>query len=264
MDRYRDAVLELLELPGAGRLVGGVMWLIRTPYRWIRDAIAGLMVRPETFGLSEPAVLTAALAGWLDSLHTEALKRSGSHGVWKQIAVRFDSELSSQARERFAQECRVFELKETDELERVGKAMVEGLEKNPVLLYGLRAIRLAVDIGIVGLVLVEFWPPSWYYLLLIPLGVSISHQGTELVVRAVVESARRRVRHQREELVASTLTGPLASWLAEWPATGGTSIEKLQTVLQRVPAAIRQLEERVAQKAVEWKSMESQEVKPKE
>ena len=48
--------------------------------------------------------------------------------------------------------------------------------------------------------------------------------------------------------MSDTLTAPLAVWLAEWPATGGSSFEKLQQVLGRVPQLIRQLDERVTAK----------------
>ena len=254
IDRYRDELLEMLELPGAGKILSGLIWLARTPYRWARDYIAGLITRPEIFNLSEQTVLTASLAGWLDQLHAEAIKRSGLHPVWKQISVNFDSDLSPQVRERFGQEFRAFELKETDDLERVGRGMVESLSKNNTLLYTLRGGRLIVDLAIIALILYLTWLPSWYHLLLIPLGVSVSHQATELLVRGYVESSRRRVRNQREALVSSILTTPLASWIAEWPATGGTSIEKLQEILCRVPETIRQLEQRVSTKAAEWNS----------
>jgi hypothetical protein len=60
------------------------------------------------------------------------------------------------------------------------------------------------------------------------------------------------VRNQRERLVSSDLTVPLATWLGEWPATGGSNIEKLQEVLRRVPQLIAQMEERVRAKAAEW------------
>lgn len=252
MDRYRDEVLDLLELPGAGKLLGGLIWLARTPYRWTRDYIANLMIRPGVYNLSEQTVLTAALSGWLDKLYTEILKRSGSHPLWKQLASRYDSELAPQARERFGQEARTFEMQETHDLERVGKAMVDRLEKNPTLLYTVRSGRIAVDLAIVGGIVYLTWPLNWFLLILLPLGVSISHQGTELLVRGAVDSARRRVRNQREELVTSVLTNPLANWLAEWPATGGSSIEKLQKVLYRVPEIIRELDQRVSTKAAEW------------
>jgi hypothetical protein len=96
------------------------------------------------------------------------------------------------------------------------------------------------------------WFPSWYHLLLIPLGVSATQQLVELGVRGGAEAARSRVRHQRESLVSQSLTAPLAAWLAEWPATGGSTFERLQQVLGRVPPMIRQLEERVTAKAASW------------
>jgi predicted secreted protein len=105
---------------------------------------------------------------------------------------------------------------------------------------------------LVAVITVATWPPGWSLLLLVPLAVSATHQIAELAVRAVVESARARIRHQRETLVTSILSAPLAEWLARWPATGGSSIEKLQDVLQRVPETIRDLEQRVAEKVRTW------------
>jgi hypothetical protein len=252
IDRYREEMMDLLELPGAGRILGGLIWLLRTPYRWTRDYVAGLIVRPEVFNLSEPAVLNAGLTGWLDKLQAEALRRAPLHPFWKQIAVRFDSELAPQARERFDQDRRAFELKETEELESAGKALVAGLEQKPALLYTLRLGKFLLDVALIVIILYLTWVPSWYHLLLIFVVVSVTHQATELVVRGVVESARTRVRNQREALVSSALTTPLATWLAEWPATGGSAIEKLQQVLRRVPKTIQQLAERVRAKLAEW------------
>lgn len=247
-DRFREEMMDLLELPGAGRILGGLTWLLRTPYRLTRDYVASLVARPEVFNLSEPAVLETGLRGWLDRLQAEALRRAPTHSLWKQIAARFDTELAPQARDRFEQDRRAFELKETDELERAGKALVEALEKNPALLYTLRVGKFVLDIAVVAFILYLTWVPSWYHLLLVFVAVSVTHQTSEFIVRGVVESARMRVRSQREALVRSTLTAPLAAWLAEWPATGGSSIEKLQQVLRRVPETIRRLEERVAAK----------------
>ena len=251
-DRYREEMMDLLELPGAGRILGGLIWLLRTPYRLTRDYVAGLIVRPEVYNLSEPAVVTAGLTGWLDRLQAEALRRAPQHPLWKQIAARFETELAPQARERFEQDRRGFELKESDELEQAGKALIDGLEKNTALLYTLRIGKFALDLFVIGLILYLTWVPSWYHLLLIFVAVSVTHQVCELLVRGVVESARMRIRNQREALVRSSLTSPLAAWLSEWPATGGSSIEKLQQVLRRVPETIRLLEERVAAKVKEW------------
>jgi hypothetical protein len=41
------------------------------------------------------------------------------------------------------------------------------------------------------------------------------------------------------------LSVPLAEWLAQWPATGGSDFERLQRALRRIPTAIAQLETRV-------------------
>jgi hypothetical protein len=256
-DRYRDRMLEMLELPGAGRFLGGAFWVLRWPYRWTRDYLTGLIVRPEVLNLSEQSVLSAALNGWLDRLQAEALKRSGTHPLWKTIAHGFDAGLAAQARDRFQQEFRTFELKETDELERAGREMVGKLENNPALLYFLRSGKFALDLAVVGGILYLTWFPSWYHLLLLPIGVSATHQCAELVVRGAAETTRARVRHERETLVSTALTGPLAEWLADWPATGGSNIERLQQVLRRVPTAIRQLEERVAAKVLQMQSHQS-------
>src|SRR5262249_3129838 len=214
IDRYRDEMMAMLDLPGAGRMLGGLIWLLRMPYRWTRDYVIGLVARPETFNLSERTVLTASLTGWLDKLHAEALRRAGTHPVWKQIAARFDSELGPQARSRFDEQLRAFELKETHELESAGKGLGERLEQDPGRLYTLPGGKFAIDVAIIVGVVVFTWPPGWS-LLLIPVGVSMTHQGAELVVRGVVENARGKVRHQREDLVTAVLTTPLADWMAE-------------------------------------------------
>lgn len=248
-DRYRDQMIDLLELPGAGRVLSSVLWVLRSPYRWTRDYVAGLIGRPDVLNLSEQTVLSAALTGWLDRLQAESLKRAGTHPLWKSIAHGFDAGLAAQARDRFQQEFRTFELKETDELERAGREMVGKLENKPALLHMLRGGKLALDLVVIGSIIYLTWVPSWYHLLLLPIGVSATHQGAELVVRGAAEATRSHVRHERETLVSTALTGPLAAWLADWPATGGSNIERLQQVLRRVPLAIQQLEERVTAKA---------------
>jgi len=244
-DRYREQLVELVELPGAGRMWGNVLWVLRAPYRWSRDTLTRLIVRPDVLNLSEKTVLDAALVGWLDALRAEALRRSDSHPVWKAAARGFDGPLSAEARDRFQQAFRTFELKETDDLETTGRQLVAHLEGNPALLYSLRGGKLAADAAVVGAAVFFTWPPGWMLLLLIPLGVSATHQTAELAARGAAEAARLKVRSHREALVSETLTAPLAVWLAGWPATGGSAFEKLQAVLGRVPKLIAQLEERV-------------------
>ncbi len=247
-DRYRDRMLDLLELPGAGRVLGNVLWLLRAPYRIARDYVVDLIVRPSAPSLPEQSVLSGAMTAWLDRLHAEALKRAGSHPIWKSIAHDFDAGIAPVAREQFQQSWKRFELRETDALDKAGQEMVRDLESNSVLLLGLRGAKLTADIAVVAGVLAATWVPSWYHLLLIPLGISLTHQVAELGVRGVAESARSRVRNQREALLEVEVTAPLAATLAEWPATRGSALERLQQVLHRVPVLIRSLEERVKAK----------------
>jgi hypothetical protein len=37
----------------------------------------------------------------------------------------------------------------------------------------------------------------------------------------------------------------MAEWLTKWPATGGSSFERLQLALSRIPPAVQQLDARV-------------------
>ncbi len=191
--------------------------------------------------LSEHTVCTAALAAWLDGLQAEALRRAGTHPLWKQITHGFDAGLKHQGQDRFQQQFRTFELKETDELDEYAKAVPERLANSPALLNTLRLGVVAFDLAAAAFVLWLTWPPSVYQLLLILLAVSLTRQLVELLVRQVVDAGRNRLRNHREALVREHLSGPLAAWLADWPTSAGSSLERLQLVLRRVPDAIREL-----------------------
>lgn len=242
-DRTREQVIEMLELPGAGRYLSALFGLLRAPYRYARDFVLSVVTRPDMPSLSEHTVCTAALAAWLDGLQAETIRRAGTHPLWKQITHGFDAGLKPLAADRFQQVFRSFELKETNELDEAASAVPTRLTKNFVLLNTLRLGVIGFDIAAVCAVLWLTWIPSWQHLLLIPVAVSASRQLVELVVRQVVEMGRSRLKNHREELVAVYLSDPLAAWLAEWPTSSGTSMEKLQTVLRRVPQTIRDLSE---------------------
>lgn len=244
-DRTREQVMEMLELPGAARFVSATLALLRTPYRLAREFLAKILVRPTMPSLPEQGVCSAALAAWLDGLQAEALRRSRNHPVWKQITHGFDAGLKSEAQDRFQQAYRAYELKETDELDQEARAVPERLANNPTLLNTLRLGVHALDLAAIGSVVWATWVPSWYHVLLIPVAISLTRQAVELAVRQVVDVGRSRLRSHREALVAENMSGPLAAWLVDWPSSGGSSLEKLQLVLRRVPHTIRELAETV-------------------
>lgn len=250
-DRTREQVLQMLELPGAGKLLSGTLAVLRFPYRWLRDSASKLIARPEVPNLSERDVCSAALAAWLDGLQAESLRRAGTHPVWKQIANGFDTGLKNEARDQFAVHFRAFESKESEDLDAAARSVPEFLAKSPVVLAGLRIGTLTLDVAAVGLVLWATWVPYWYQLLLLPVAVAATRQSVEFAVAQAVDRGRNRIRSNRETLLANQLSGPLASWLETRPTSGGSALEKLNAVLMRVPETIRTLAAAVRPKPTE-------------
>ncbi len=239
-DKTREQVLQMLELPGPGKFVSAALALVRKPYDYARQFVMKTVTRPAPPNLSEQAVCTAAMEAWLAKLQAEALRRGGQHPLWKQVTHGFDAGLKAQATDLFAQRLRALEVKETDELDQMARAVPEKLANNPVLLNLLRGGIIAADVAVIVLIVVLLWPPSWWWLLIIP-AVSLTRQVVEWVVKAVVDAGRNKLKAQRAALASEQLTTPLAAWLGDWPTSGGSSLEKLQAVLRRVPDAIREL-----------------------
>jgi hypothetical protein len=240
-DTTRDQVLGMLELAGPGKAVSSGFAVLRMPYQYLRDLAAKTLARPPALNLSEHVVCTSAFTAWLDGLQAEALRRSAGHPLWKQLTHGFDADLKTKAFDLFQQRLRSLEAKESDELQKSARAVPEKLSGNPVLLNLIRVAVVLLDLAAIGLVVALSWPPTWWLILLIPLGVALTHQVVELVVKQAVDVGRNRLKAERETLLAEQLTGPMAAWLNEFPAQGGSSIERLQLILRRVPESIREL-----------------------
>lgn len=241
--RFDEALVrmvELLEFPGAGKVVSSTLWVVRTPYRLVKGALSKALSRPTSPSIPEEDVLDAALTGWLDQLRAEALRKADRHALWRHVAEAFDAGLSAQAREQFKQGFRSFQVGLTDEVERTARAIYEELEKSPARLNTLRGSKLALDVLSIGGVLVA-GGISLHDLILVPLSASIAHQLVEWTGAAYVESQREQTRARQQELVGKYVSGPLEEWLTRWPATGGTDIERMQLALARIPAAIERL-----------------------
>jgi hypothetical protein len=239
-DRTREQVVQMLELPGPGKFLSAALALIRKPYEYLREFVTKTVTRPSPPNLSEQAVCSSAMDAWLAKLQAEALRRGAVHPLWKHVTHGFDSDLKTQATEQFVQRFRMLEMKETDELDRMARAVPERLTNSPALLNSLRTGVIALDVVVVAGLMWWMWPPSWWWLLIIP-AVSITRHVVEFIVKLVVDSGRNRLKTQREALLNEQLTMPVAEWLSGWPTSGGTSLERLQLVLQRVPNAIREL-----------------------
>lgn len=239
-DQTKLDVLKMLELPGPGAFVSMALALVRKPYDLLRGLVSKTITRPSMTNLGEQAVCNAAMESWLAKLQAEALRRHPTHPMWKNVTVGFDTTLKTQAHDLYSQNFRILEAKETTELDATARAVPDALDKNPVLLNVLRGAIITLDVVVIVLVVWLTWPPGWWLLLLIP-ALSITRHAVEVIVGAIVNRERNKLRAEREALLKSQLTNPLQNWLAEWPTSGGTSLERLQQVLTCIPASIREL-----------------------
>jgi hypothetical protein len=250
--RFDEALvrlLELLELPGVGKPLSNALWVLRTPYRLIKGFLVKSLSRPEPPGMPEQPVLEAALGGWLDSLHKESAQRASQHPLWAHIEKGFSSgKLPQQARERFALGLRGFQIGQGEEVERTARAIYEDLEKSPLILNTLRTGKFAVDIAAVIAAVVTGGHNWGLDFILVPIAASVTHQLVELLGTQYVETQRANARQRQQALEQQHLSVPLGEWLAQWPATGGSSYERLQLALRRIPDSVKQVQEMVAKK----------------
>lgn len=246
--RFDEALvrlLELLDLPGVGKVVSNVLYVVRTPYRFLKGWLSKSMARQEGVAQPELPVLESALNGWLDHLRKESVRLSSAHPVWAHIEKGFESGgLGQNAKEKFQQGFRSFQMGLADEVERTARAIYEDLEKNPVLLNTLRGGKFAIDIAAIGATIVA-GGIGWHDVILVPLAAAISGQLVELLGAKYVDSQREATRDRQMALEQQYISGPLAEWMVQWPATGGSAFERLQTALQRIPTGVQQIDQAV-------------------
>ena len=250
-EKYRgfdDALirlLDLLELPGIGKVLSASLWVLRTPYRLVKGLVGKAMRRPDTPSLPELPILEDALTGWVDGLRKEAARQANVHPLWLHIAQGFSSGgLTELTRERFGQGFRAFQMALADETDRTARAIYEQLEKNPAMLNTLRGSKFALDAAAIGGVIAT-GGIGLHDLILVPLAASLSHQLIELMGKQYVDNQRELTRQRQQALMGQYISGPLAEWLAQWPATGGSAFERLQLALRRIPAALQAIQKAV-------------------
>lgn len=248
--RFDEALvklLELLELPGVGRYVSGTLTVIQTPYRWMRSLFNKALQRPEAPPLPERPVLESALAGWVDLLRKEAARKAAQHPLWEHINKGFAAGLADQIHERFEQGLGKFHNSMSDEVEKTARAIYEHIERNPVALNTLRGAKFSMEVGAIVGAVATAGALFWLNLVLIPLATAVTNHLIELLGKQYVDAQRDLARRRQQALVTQQLSGALAEWLVQWPATGGSPYERLQQVLRRLPENVGQLEGVVSQ-----------------
>jgi hypothetical protein len=234
-------LMDLLELPGLGKVLSGALWVLRTPYRLFRGLISKAMSRPSSAHRPEEPVLQEAFTGWIDMLRKEAAHRSHSHPLWQHIAQGFHSGgLADRSRERYQQDLRKFQMGLASEVDRTARAIYEELEKNPAMLNTLRGSKFALDVAAIAGTIAA-GGINWHDFILVPLVASLTHQLVELLGKGYVDAQREQTRMRQQQLLVEYLSGPLAQWLTQWPSTGGSSFERLQLALRRIPQTLQEV-----------------------
>jgi len=233
-------LMELLEIPGLGKL----LWVARTPYRLVKWMWSRATTRPDAPTRPEQPILQEALAGWLDLLHKEAARRADTHPLWAHVEKGFASGLPEGARERFDEGFRNYQMGLAAQVDYTARAIYEELERKPVLLNSLRGSKLVLDsAGLAAAVLtggIAHWPVDFA---LVPLAAAVTQALVEAFGKQYVENQRELARQRQEALMAEHISKPLAEWFIEWPVTGGSTYERLQLALRRLPESIRQVHE---------------------
>jgi hypothetical protein len=192
--------------------------------------------------------METALYGWFDQLRAEVLRRSDQHPLWKHLAKGFESGLPENAKRRFEELFREFELQQAGEVDAVARAIYADLEKSPVLLNTLRGSKLALDAAaIISSVALLGVAHVWWNLVVVPLAASMTQWLVEFMGQQYVDGQREQARRRQQALAQKCISGPLADWFLQWPVSGGSSFERLQQVLQRIPVSVQQINKAVQQ-----------------
>jgi hypothetical protein len=247
-DEAMERLMESLELPGPGKLISGLFWLLRTPYTVARSLLARIMARPEGLQLPEREVLDAGFQAWIDRLRATALRQANTHPIWQHIHQGFEANLAEETRQKFQDQLRAYERQVASEVDRVAQGVYLDLDKNPALLNTLRVLKLSLDLSATLIALFGFGGINEWDLLLVPLAAALSHQLFELVCRGYIIGKREQTRARQLSLAAQYISAPLAEFLNKWPATGGSLFEQLQRAVGRIPSDIGRLERAVSDK----------------
>lgn len=249
--RFDEALvrlLELLELPGVGRFASKALDVMRMPWTLTKKFFANVLARPEISNMPERRVLEDALAGWTDHLRKEAARKANTHALWNHVHQGFQTGLNDVIKERFNDSFRGFQVSLESEVERTARAIYEDLEKNPAALNAFRGTKFTMEVtAVTGSLTAIFWsaglatPAVVAALVVAPLSASVVQMLVEFFGKQYVDYHREQTRERQQALVNEQLSQPLATWLTQWPTTGGSAYERLQQILHRFPENLRQL-----------------------
>ncbi len=242
LERCREQLLELMELPGAGRWWSGTLGLLRTPYRLLRNQVRRWWQAAAEVPRPERDVLDAACTAWQNALHAQVLQRTAEHPFWKELAGRFEHSLKPAWNDIYRQLLNQYFQQEGEDLAQRCQSLLQSVEQHRGTRAALCGGKALLDAGAIAAVVYGTWPLDWYHLVLVPLSVSVTQQLAEWGVGMRLEALRRTLRQRRVEILQATITGPLEQWLRQWPAQADTPLERLQQCLEEAPQQLQVLQ----------------------
>lgn len=239
-DEAMVRLIDLMELPGVGRFISGALYVVRTPYRWLKSMLQKSLSRQATIAVPERPIMEAALDDWLHQLGVEARRRSGTHPIWGQLCQSFETSMLPQVRDIFERLFRDFQLAIAEDVEKTSRAIYAELEKDPTRLNVIRGGKLALDVISIGAVLMAGGINIWD-VALVPLAASVSQMIAETLGWQYVESQREAIRQRQGQLARQMILEPLSQWLQAWPAKSDSTYATLQQLIVQVPEQIEEL-----------------------
>jgi hypothetical protein len=243
--RFDEALVKLVEMldfPGVGKVLSSALFVVRTPYRLVKGLLGNMFGTPPAASIPEQPVLEAGFQAWSDQIRATALTAEKQHELWARVAQAFEGDFGKQMQEHFRNGMTAFQGSQRAEIDATARAIYEDLEQSPNTLNALRGSKFALDVAAIAGT-VAMGGINVQDLVLVPLAAGISHQLVEWLGAGYVEVQKEKARTRQQELVARHVADPLATWLTQWPATGGTEFERLQLALNRIPPSLDRLVE---------------------
>lgn len=240
-------LIELLELPGIGKYVSKTLSVVRLPWNLLKNFYLQARGKSASQEMPEDPILQAGLQAWLDFLRVEVARRAGGHGLYRELDRALQGPLRSEAEARYRVCLPEFRRGLEAEVERTARAIYEDIEKNPTLLNSLRSLKFSVEAGLIIMVLlsggINIWDP-----IIIVVITPLIQEITEFFGKQYVETRKAEARQRQKELMSQTVAKPLRDWLVSRPTTDGSSLERLEQIVQRLPQNLGRVRDAVQQR----------------
>lgn len=240
-------LMELLELPGVGQYVSKTMYVLRSPYRWVKSWFN----KPAGKDMPETQVLQAGFQGWLDHLRHQVLQQDEQNPVWKSLRSAFHEQRDRLLHDQFQARIGQFIQHQAIETEATARAIYQELEKNPAALNTLRGVKFSIEAASLTGVVITAGTHLFLDALLIPLVASLTQGLTEAMGKTYVDAQREKARASQLRIFEEKLAIPVAEELNQWPGNLIPQLPKLRDIVERLPKDLSALKSAVQDAARE-------------